>query len=58
MRSVTYTLVLLVFLALLCVFSSAFAGRVLKSPRFTVLMHRTTGVLFIVMGVSVAFMEK
>lgn len=55
---VTYTLVSLVCLALLCVFTSAFAERVLKSPRFTVLMHRTTGVLFILMGVSVAFMEK
>lgn len=55
---VVYTLVSLVCLALLGIFSSAFAERVLKSPRFTILMHRTTGVLFIVMGISVAFMEK
>ncbi|MDL2316286.1 LysE family translocator, partial [Desulfovibrio sp. OttesenSCG-928-A18] len=53
----TYTLVSAFCLALLCLFSSAFASRVLYSPRFTILMHRVTGVLFIVMGVSVAFLR-
>ena len=53
-----YTLVSLVCLTLLCVFSSAAASRILYNPRFTVLMHRTTGVLFILMGLSVAFIER
>jgi len=53
-----YTLVSLICLALLCVFSSAVASRILYNPRFTVLMHRTTGVLFILMGLSVAFIER
>lgn len=52
----SYTLVSLVCLSLLGVFSSAFASRVLYSPRFNMLMHRVTGVLFICMGVSVAFL--
>jgi threonine/homoserine/homoserine lactone efflux protein len=51
----TYTLVSLACLALLSFFASAFAARVLQSPRFTVLMHRITGVLFLFMGLSVAF---
>ena len=55
---VSYTIVSLICLALLCVFSSALAPRILHSPRFTVLMHRTTGALFILMGISVALMDR
>lgn len=55
---VSYTIVSLICLALLCIFSSAFATRVLHSPRFTIIMHRTTGVLFILMGMSVAFLKQ
>ena len=54
----TYTIVSLLCVGVLCVVSSAFASRVLKSPRFTILMHRVTGCLFILMGISVAFMER
>lgn len=54
---VSYIIITLVCLGLLSFFASAFATRVLHSPRFTVLMHRVTGVLFIGMGVSVALMK-
>ena len=55
---VSYTVVTIICLGLLCFFSSAFASRGLHNSRFTTIMHRITGVLFIIMGISVAFLDQ
>lgn len=55
---VSYTVTSLICLSFLCLFASSVASRVLQGPRFTILMHRVTGVLFIVMGLNVAFLKQ
>lgn len=54
----SYILIGVICLALLSIFASAFASRVLHHPRFATMMHKVTGVLFIVMGINVALMQR